>query len=124
MQQFVNNATRGENILDVVLCNNPLFVTDTQIGFRPQGLSDHCSTTCCFNIKNCNDRDNMSVCADDLIHRRNSCLRNLIWSKCNWALIENYLREVDWKVIFSCSANSEELYSLFLYVICFIAIYF
>ena len=117
MYQFVTQATRGDNILDVIFCNNPMFIVDTQIAM-PVGSSDHCSVSCNFNLSICLSQCQYSTpCNDDLINVRSSSVRDLAWKKANWTLIENFIRDIDWSSILSGCITSDEIYSSFLEVI-------
>ena len=95
MDQFVNEATRGDNILDVILCNSPLFIVDTQVNM-PVGMSDHCSITCSFNLCNITKLSLCSkLCKEDLNNYRKQNVRSFSWKKANWILFENFIRDAD-----------------------------
>src|SRR6476469_2165902 len=47
--QFVDSSTRGDNILDVVLCNDPLLISDVTV-CHPFSTSDHASIKFVLNV--------------------------------------------------------------------------
>src|SRR5579872_7424004 len=47
--QFIDGPTRGENILDILLCNDPQLISNVQIN-EPFSTSDHSSINFTANI--------------------------------------------------------------------------
>ena len=56
--QFVDSPTRGDNILDIVLCNDPLLISDVSV-CQPFSTSDHASIKFVINASEC-----ISVCSE------------------------------------------------------------
>src|SRR5437867_4414275 len=95
--QFVTSPTRGSNILDIVLCNDPLFVTDVKTA-APFSNSDHNSVYCVFNISISKSAARSSCynrCAT--VKTCNSFKRNVIlWTKANWSQLEIFYNQLNW----------------------------
>ena len=83
--QFVNFATRGCNLLDIVLANDPLIVSSVEAA-PPLGNSDHNTVKFVLNMdSNCANHDSMDTTTEEYN-----------WYKADFNGMSNYLNTVDW----------------------------
>jgi len=114
--QFVNSPTRGSNILDIVLCNDPLFISDVQTTV-PFSNSDHNSIVCVLNVAISKSAVN-SNCYNQLSSNIGFKCNTILWAKANWSQLEIFYSQLDWDVIISTCSNSDECWNSFYDTIC------
>ena len=68
LSQYVEEPTRGENILDIVLCNDPLLISEVNVG-PPFSISDHNSVDFLLCLGSVTKITNRS-CFNDLKHEK------------------------------------------------------
>jgi len=83
LYQFVDFATRGCNLLDVVLTDDPFIISSVTAG-PPFGNSDHLSIKFVLNIESSN---NVSDTSTDIQYN---------WYKADFESMRGYLNTVDW----------------------------
>jgi len=86
--QFVTEGTRERNILDLVLCNEPLILTNIDVQC-PVGSSDHNSVQ--FSITTSNVVESQPTVGSD-----NCTERVYMWDEANYDAITAYLECIDW----------------------------
>lgn len=122
--QSVDEPTRGANILDIVLCNDPLLISDVVV-MQPFSNSDHCSVVCTLNtfcvVHNVppTSRINQKFSVKD-----EKVTEFYLWSKANWEQIEIFVSTVDWDGVFLNCDNAEQYWTKFYDVICTAVEYF
>ena len=102
-EQIVDVATRGSNILDLVLCRNLNMVPEVHIK-HPLVDSDH--ETIEFTLSYTNFKSNM--------HDNNTIKYKRNFQKINVEGILNYFKNINWFYEFSMVKNVEERYAIFL----------
>ena len=86
----MNEPTKGRNILDLVLCNEPFLVGTVKVG-PPFSVADHCMVE--FNISLLDSsRSTSASSASSFKHD---------FSRANWELIYQYMHDVNWESVFS-----------------------
>ncbi|GMT12109.1 hypothetical protein PFISCL1PPCAC_3406, partial [Pristionchus fissidentatus] len=100
LAQLVKDPTRKENILDLVLCNNPGIVTKTEVG-PPFDISDH--NTVKFELS--------------LVHSVPAFTLKRDFKKADYDMINCQLANVDWVTAFSTMRNIDKMYDLLIKVI-------
>ena len=112
--QFVKSPTRNGNILDLVLCNNPLLVTYVCVE-EPFLLSDHCAVVVKLNCSIISDVD-IGACTNIRSSKSKfkQCRKKLQlnWDKTNWLGLNAFLADCDWDKLLDFS-DSDELVSSF-----------
>jgi hypothetical protein len=99
LTQLVSESTRGDNTLDLVLCNDPLLISDVETS-PPFGSSDHDSIT--FRICDLN------ACAPTT----SVTIRS--WKKADWQLLAGHYFNLDWRYIFSPCHTADQCWASFL----------
>ena len=126
--QFVDKPTRGDNILDIVLCNDPLFISNVFVN-EPFSNSDHACITFIVNLlisdSNSNDIDciekdggtihdsseNCSNCCNsDMQH---VSIMPYDWCKADWVSLNTVIASFDWSELFCDGKTSDDLISSF-----------
>ena len=108
------NVSGSGNILDLILCNDPLFVNVNDIT-EPFSTSDHCVINFSILVNDFNPPsvDNLSI-HDDAIHDDSShdsiSLPVLDWSKANYVEINNALSSVDCHLVVGYSFDVESIW--------------
>lgn len=106
--QLVTAPTRGSNILDLVLANEPLLICDVSIQC-PVGNSDHDAVSFCI-IEDCVDdiqRCNVDCQASDNI------TAIYVWEEADYDAISLYLLSVDWHAMLASNLTVDNLWSAF-----------
>jgi len=113
LYQMVNQPTRGNNILDIVLTNDPSIIFDVCIS-APFGSSDHNTIILSFVLDNiysvaCNDYiTSLDYYALKTVgYGRLSTSYN--WSNVNFDIINEKLFELDWSLIVSYNLTPDAL---------------
>ena len=101
LSQIVDQPTRGNNILDVVLCSDVLCCDDVDV-LPPISTSDH--YVVCFNLSLCFAQQQQS--ANEMSSRHN-------FSKADWDGICGFLSAVDWNLVFLGITTADELRNAF-----------
>jgi len=96
--QINNHPTRGLKILDLILVDDPLIVSDLNSG-SPFGSSDHASLTLLLNIPMFDNHHPKSV----------ACLSYYDWASVNWDQYVDYCNNVPWDLHFSTSTSSDDI---------------
>ena len=97
--QFVTVPTRQDNILDLVLCNERMLISDIEVGM-PFGLSDHDSIT-------------FTVATEKPTTKKEPKLeRALDWTCANWSAFSNYCRSADWDEAIDERLSVDELWGV------------
>ena len=102
---MVEEPTRGNNILDVVLCSDALCCDDVEV-LPPISTSDH--NNVCFQL-------NISFACKQQSVSELSCRRN--FAKADWNGIRDSLSSIDWHAAFCNCSSVEELWQAFTVVI-------
>jgi len=98
--QYVDKPTRGENILDLLFCNDPMLISDVDIT-PPFSNSDHATimfTVYLFDFNIAKNEDSTSE-------------PGLEWDKANWSALRTFFSTINWSNEFSSCSNSNELCS-------------
>ena len=104
LTQLVDEPTRGDNILDVVLCSDVLSCDD--IGYLPPlGSSDHSIVSFTLTLSFHNVAEN---------YPRPSCPN---YNLADWASLSLYFGNIDWAGEFSCCTSASDMWSKFTDVI-------
>ena len=82
--QYVKHSTRQNNILDVVIANDPFIVQTVEVGV-PLADSDHC--TILFTLKVADGTYSEPI---NTPYKRNT------WDKGDFVGLSNYIDQVDW----------------------------
>ena len=104
--QLVNEPTRLENILDLILCNEPLLVTGLSVE-SPIGNSDHASVEFCVSNSSCSDYFASTHYIQDTVNRVYK------WKDADYDSMRSYLSGVDWQSLFSFNLTVDSLWSAF-----------
>ena len=101
--QSVAEPTRGANILDIVLTNEPLTLADVQVN-EPFANSDHC--TVCFSVF-------MDTCNKNLSQTDGMRIKCYSWKNINVDGMVAYLTRIDRQYILSLCLTPDDLWSAF-----------
>ena len=109
LTQLVNEPPRLNNILDLVLCNNEIVISELTIN-EPFGTSDHDSINFVVVIEN-----EFSVLDDP----KNNIGIDLckLWWKADWEGFELYCLSIDWFEILSGCFEANEMWGCFINVL-------
>jgi len=99
LNQLVDIPTRGKNILDIVLTNEPLIISTVRVE-NPFSNSDHCQVM--FDILVV---DNQSAKPDATDQR--------CWRKADFDGMSEYLQEVDWLSMLTTNLTADSLWNTF-----------
>src|SRR5260221_600543 len=112
VMQFVLEPTRGLNILDIVLTNDPLLVTDLEI-LPPVGTSDHSSLS--FSLHLSADSSVKAIPSLSRVTDEPSSLplRFPIWEKANFAGLLTFFLKIDWYTIISTNLTPDSLWNAY-----------
>lgn len=108
LTQIVNEPTRGENILDVVLCSDILCFDDVEI-LPPIAMSDHCAVCFEFCIFLPQQDEPSSESAKGVPCRRN-------FAKADWDSLCAKLASVNWHTTFVNCTTADQLWNAFVCV--------
>ena len=121
--QYVTEATRESNILDVILCNDPFLIASVYVK-SPFSTSDHNSVEFVLNRVTNNslggDVTLNESCLATYADNSSECLFEtgfILWKDADWQGLERFLRVVEWDPIFANCANSDGCWSNFCEVI-------
>jgi hypothetical protein len=105
LQQINRFQTRGKNILDLILTNDPLIISNVSLN-HPLGSSDHDSLIIKI-ILTCNVDSNK-------LDARSTNESGYIWSKANWDGCVVSCLKINWSVVFSDCHSSNDCWNVFL----------
>lgn len=124
-QQFVEQPTRGDNILDIVLCNDPMLVADVNQS-PPFCTSDHNCITFVLNFSQLEEALNKSQtehfynCFNSNSDNLNLVCASYRWAKADWNNMASFLANVNWDLYINRSLNVEECWENFCSVLHFV----
>jgi hypothetical protein len=101
--QLVKEPTRGNNILDVVCCNEPLIICNLEV-LQPFSTSDHSQVT--FTVFT--DDDCAVAGSNTLAHQK-----YYDWDNANFELIAEHLATVNWYDILSVNLTADSLWTAY-----------
>ena len=104
LTQFVDEPTRGNNILDLVLCSDAICIDDVHV-LPPLGSSDHSVVSFTFYMSLSQQSD-----SDEISTRPN-------FSKADWPGLCNHLSTVNWLTVFAGCTTTEQYWEVFLHVV-------
>ena len=130
-QQFVDKPTRGENILDIVLCNDPMLISDIVIS-EPFSTSDHASLRFVLNQKKLvydisaksAMRSKTTNTSNIDTNRYTNPLMSVNWNRTNWDSLSTFIAHYDWNLCFSNPYDSNACWNVFLAVLQFAILWF
>ena len=97
--QYVSVPTRLKNILDLVLCNERMLISDINVAM-PFGLSDHDSIT-------------FSVAIENSVEKKETARNiSLDWTRVNWSAFKQFCHSVDWDEMIDDSLCADELWAV------------
>jgi hypothetical protein len=102
--QFVNEPTHDNNVLDIVLANEPLLISDVQVDI-PLGNSDH-------NVVRFTITDSVDCSVDCTVVDQNMT-KKFIWEQADYNAMSAYILNVDWLKILSVNLTTETLWGAF-----------
>ena len=130
-QQFIDTPTRGDNILDILLCNDHLLISDVEV-VEPFSTSDHASILCLLNtcenfdvkneVINLNKHDETiynGINNNNYVNDINCELKKCNWYKADWKRLENFFSYSDWDVCFPSGLSSDAYWNNFYSIISF-----
>ena len=106
LSQCVNEATRGKNILDLVLTNDVESISNCVVGVPFGDYSykcDHSSVVFCLSIS-CREK---GAEAPQPVQYD--------WNRANWNLIADYYFSLDWATQFSTCVNIHDFWRVFMF---------
>jgi len=101
--QYVNQPTRNENILDIVMATSDTFLEDLSVSV-PLGTSDHNTVIFKTNISACSVDQETSVSYYD-------------FAKGDYESVNEYLSAIDWDVVFSANITVQGCWDAFTCII-------
>jgi hypothetical protein len=121
--QIVNLPTRGANILDLIVCNNPLLVSSFNL-LSPFSTSDHDVVVFNLNVFINDAVTNSSQCDKDVLLNdldSSVCMasRHILWNKADWDALGSLFANVEWFNVFEGGTSSDECWSSFMNVAIF-----
>lgn len=105
LEQINHTATRGENILDLLLTNDPLIISTLDIG-PPFESSDHNSLDICIFPP---PYDDSPFDAENDINAK----VKFDFTRADWPAYENYLESFAWNSVFTECKSSNDLWIAF-----------
>lgn len=99
LHQYVLEPTRGDNILDLVLCNNPAIIADLSV-LCPFSTSDHNVVSFCICVSP------TAPTVDTLYYD---------FCNANFDKLNEYLSNINWDYEFSFVFHAEDYWCIFLY---------
>ena len=97
--QIVNFGTRGSNILDVVLINNPDFVVNCQ---KLEAFGE--------SLHHPSDHNSIEIFTNLAVKRKNVFLYKYNYRLAKWGLMESIIGKVSWSIFFSECSNANDMY--------------
>ena len=117
LEQVNNLPTRNNNVLDLVLADEPLLVSNLNVD-PPLGKSDHNSVLIHVVIAANNNEyiNNLNLCDAE---RDNNLNRQLCycWSKTDWLSFECYLSNFDWNLVFVECMSANDCWNMFVNIL-------
>ena len=110
--QLVNDATRNDNVLDILLVNEPNTVFDVHVG-PPFGGSDHY----CVNFTVVVESTLLSEFPNDTVTNCSKGTKRYRWQDANYAALAEYLSTYDWNHLFSVNLSVDSMWSAFCNVV-------
>ena len=107
LNQINRIPTRGNNILDLILTNDPLLITSFGTGL-PLGSSDHDSVY--VNVILVTRSNKLTIGSINQDQTRNIIY---LWSKADWTNLNTACFHVDWYNIFTNCANANDCWKMF-----------
>ena len=92
LHQYVPEPTRGDNILDLVLCNNPTIITDISV-LCPFSTSDHNAVS-------------LSICVSPALIKSETFYYD--FNNADFEKLNEYLSSINWDYEFSFVFNAED----------------
>ena len=108
LTQFINEPTRGNNILDLCFSNDAYFVADVNVSC-PFGSSDHSSIVLTLLLKSIEDYVHM-LPTDNKYCRLSTAFN---WSNANYDAINSVILSIDWCSILSVHLSADSLWAAF-----------
>ena len=105
-EQYVSEATRNNNILDIVLVNDPLMVVDCKVN-APLGNSDHDIVEFRLALA-----DNIGDVHDDM---ERTCVYD--FDHADYEALNMFMSSVDWTSVFEGAQNVNDYWSRFAFVL-------
>ena len=103
LDQLVSEPTRGRNILDLLLCNEPFLVSTVRTG-PPFSTADHSRVEFSINLVDSESHPSVPGAKSSTAPKRPD------FKRANWELIQHYMNNVDWDTVFSecCTCSDIE----------------
>jgi ribonuclease P/MRP protein subunit RPP40 len=101
--QLVTELTRGDNILDVVICNEPLMICHPE-AIQPFSNSDHCQVDFKVFIEDCYATSGQATVLS---------LKRYDWSTANFERIAQHLAAINWYDIITVNLTADSLWDAF-----------
>ena len=105
--QCVTLPTRGANVLDLVLVNEPLLLSSLSV-LDPVGNSDHDSVQFCIAVEPRSYATTDNGCTEKPV-----LMPRYIWQHADYEGISSYLSQVDWQSMMSHNLTTDSLWSSF-----------
>lgn len=105
--QFVNHPTRYDNILDLVLCNDPHLIVDVTV-LAPFSTSDHSIIEFLIN-----------ACSSEGVSEKKEALDQYFycWDKTAWVEMRSFMFYVDWDFYLGNCTSVDECFDNFCFVL-------
>jgi len=97
--QIVQAPTRGDNLLYVILTNEPLSICNVDV-IKPFSTSDHCQVK-------------FSVFSDCINHSEKLVTKRYDWSSADYDSMSDYIAGIDWLGILSTRLTADSLWAAF-----------
>ena len=109
--QFVSSPTRGANILDVILVNEPLLLSSLCV-MDSVGNSDHDSVHFCLMAESKSQMPALPAQSDRSTDQPALTLR-YSWDHADYDGLSQYLPLIDWQAVISYNLTADTLWSSF-----------
>ena len=104
LYQINVEPTRGTNVLDLVLTDDPLLVSRLNVG-PPLGKSDHCSILVNIALLSC------SVFNTHVNNVANVIKRS--WHEVDWGAFSEYVTSIDWSIVYNGCVSANDFWKAF-----------
>jgi hypothetical protein len=111
LSQVVNFPTRGKNILDLVLTNDPLLISNVT-AFPPLASSDHDSIHLTILIPNSLILNDSSIPVENTFNAE----PQYDWQNADWSALGNFFLNIDWTSLFTHKQAANDCWSNFVRV--------
>ena len=98
--QLDTDPTRADNILDIILTNEPTIISKVSV-CKPFTNSDHSQVQFCVNVIN----------EDSVAGNSYSIEKRFLWHEADYGGMNLYLSEVDWYGMLSVNLSPNDLWS-------------